>query len=402
MSSMTVSATSGLGTRAKGITLILAQILPVMAIVSLFPAIPKLFAEFGDRPGAGFLIPAIVTIPSLVCAAFAPIAGMISDRFGRRKSFIGGLAVYVIAGIAPLFVSSLELILASRAVLGIAEAFAITISSALIGDYFEEDRHRWTSWVGVATSVAGTALIVAGGALADVSWRGPFAIYLLALPALVMAIVVIDEPRKQPRPAGAAATVPGFPWREACIIAPVTLVTSVLYYVEPLNIARVLDMRGAGSATQIGIIQAATSISYIGGAFLYRRLHQLAVGRLLALAGVFIAIGQVIIGRGPDWQVVAIGAAIQQIGGGMIIPILLGWGQSILPLEQRGRGMGIWATAFFTGTFVCSPLVNLVAGASGGLLPAMQVMGLVTLLFAAAAPFLVPGPSRSRPQALTS
>lgn len=402
MNDTAVSATSGLGTRAKGITLILAQILPVMAIVSLFPAIPKLFAEFGDRPGAGFLIPAIVTIPSLVCAVFAPIAGIVSDRFGRRNSFIAGLSVYVVAGIAPLFVSSLELILASRALLGIAEAFAITISSALIGDYFDDDRHRWTSWVGVATSVAGTALIVAGGALADVSWRGPFAIYFAALPALVMAIYVIDEPRVTPRPAGTPVTAPGFPWRAALVIAPVTLITSVLYYVEPLNIARVLDMRGAGSATQIGIIQAATSIAYIGGAFLYRRLHQLAVGRLLALAGVFIAIGQIIIGRGADWQTVAVGAAIQQIGGGMIIPVLLAWGQSILPLEQRGRGMGIWATAFFTGTFVCSPLVSLVTAASGGLIPAMQVMGVITLLFAAIAPFLVPGPRRNPQQALKS
>ncbi|MFN3620384.1 MFS transporter [Sphingorhabdus sp.] len=400
MSKALISSTAGLGTRAKGITLILAQILPVMAIVSLFPAIPKLFAEFGDRPGAGFLIPAIVTIPSLVCAIFAPIAGIISDRFGRRKSFIMGLAVYVLAGIAPLFLDSLEAILASRAILGIAEAFAITISSALIGDYFEDDRHRWTSWVGVATSVAGTALIVTGGVLADVSWRGPFAVYLAALPALFMAILVIDEPRKTPRPEGSAVALLGFPWRAAFVIAPVTLITSVLYYVEPLNIARVLDMRGAGSSTQIGIIQAATSIAYIGGAFLYRRLHELAVGRLLAIAGVFIAIGQVIIGRGVDWQTVAFGATIQQIGGGMIIPVLLAWGQSMLPLEQRGRGMGIWATAFFAGTFVCSPLVSLVTSATGGLLPAMQVMGVITLLFALAAPFIVPAPGRKSTQAL--
>lgn len=396
------SPTAGIGTRAKGITLILAQILPVMAIVSLFPAIPKLFAEFGDTPNAGFLIPAIVTIPSLVCAIFAPVAGIISDKYGRRKSFIAGLALYVVAGITPLFVNSLELILASRAVLGIAEAFAITISSALIGDYFEEDRHRWTSWVGVTTSIAGTALIAVGGMLADISWRGPFAIYFAAIPALVMAFLFIDEPRKTPQPAGAAVKAPGFPWREAAIIAPVTLIASVLYYVEPLNIARVLDLRGAGTATQIGLIQAATSLAYIGGAFLYRWQHHLSVGRMLAIAGIFIGIGQIIIGQGPDWQTVALGATIQQIGGGMIIPILLAWGQSFLPLEQRGRGMGIWATAFFSGTFVCSPLVSMVAASSGGLIPAMQVMGIITLILALVAPFIIPATNRNAGQAAKS
>lgn len=389
-----LSPTAGRGTPAKGLTLIFAQILPVMAIVSLFPAIPRLFAEFGSTPNAGFLIPAIVTIPSLVCALFAPVAGIISDRYGRRNSFIAGMTLYVLAGIAPLVLDNLALILASRALLGIAEAFVVTISSALIGDYFEDDRHRWTAWVGVATSIAGTALIAAGGALADVSWRGPFAVYLLAIPIVAMVVLFIDEPTAGSRSSGSEPKAAGFPWREAMIIAPVTLISSVLYYVEPLNIAQVLDQRGAGSSTAIGLIQAATSLAYIGGAFLFRRLHALPVGWLLGIAGVCIGIGQIVIGRAPDWQTAAIGALIQQTGGGMIIPILLTWGQSLLPLEQRGRGMGIWATAFFSGTFVCSPLVSWVAASSGGLMPAMQVMGLVTLVFAGLAAFAVPSSAR--------
>ena len=375
----------------KGITLIYAQILPVMAIVSLFPAIPRLFAAFGHVEGAGFLIPAIVTIPSLCCALFAPIAGIIADRYGRRPSFIGGMALYVVAGLVPLFVDDLAVILASRALLGIAEAFAITISSALIGDYFGERRHRWVAWVGIATSIAGTGLIAAGGALADISWRGPFAIYLAAIPAFVLAVLFIDEPRVDAKRDDAARPVAlGFPWKAALLIGAVTLVTSVLYYVEPLNIARVLDMRGAGSSTRIGLIQAATSLTYIAGALLYRRLHDRGIGTLLAIAAGFIGIGQLVIGLGHNWQLASVGAAIQQLGGGMIIPTLLAWGQAMLPLEQRGRGMGIWATAFFTGTFVCSPIVGMVDTAAGGLMPAMVVMGVATLAAGLLALFLLP------------
>jgi MFS family permease len=388
---MSKSATAGVGTPAKGITLIYAQILPVMAIVSLFPAIPKLFAQFGHIPAAGFLIPAIVTVPSLCAALFAPIAGIIADRYGRRLSFIGGMVLYVAAGVVPLFASDLVVIMVSRAFLGIAEAFAITISSALIGDYFGEKRHRWVAWVGVATSIAGTGLIAVGGALADVSWRGPFGIYLAAIPGLVMAILFIDEPLKSAgRGTQAAPRRLGFPWREAAIIGAVTLTASVLYYVEPLNISRVLDQRGAGSATQIGLIQAATSLTYIAGAFLYRRLHDRGIGQLLGLAAMLIGAGQLVIGLGQSWQLVSIGAAIQQLGGGMVIPTLLAWGQAILPLEQRGRGMGIWATAFFSGTFLCSPIVSLVSDLSGGLVPAMVVMGYVTLAAALLAFFILP------------
>ncbi|KPF92015.1 hypothetical protein IP81_08210 [Novosphingobium sp. AAP83] len=164
-------------------------------IVSLLPVIRKLFAEFGALPNAGFLLPAIVTIPSLVFAIFWPVAGVISDRYRRRQSFVG----------------SRELILASRALLGIAEAFAITISSALIEDYFGEDCHHSTAWVGVSTSIAATALIAVGGALADVSWSGPFAIHIAAIPALIMAILVIEEPHTSAKPVGTSQNRLDFP-----------------------------------------------------------------------------------------------------------------------------------------------------------------------------------------------
>ncbi|SNS51293.1 MULTISPECIES: MFS transporter [unclassified Azospirillum] len=391
---MSKLTTAGQGTTAKGITLIYAQILPVMAIVSLFPAIPKLFAEFGAHPNAGFLIPAIVTAPSLCAALFSSLAGIIADRYGRRRSFIFGMALYVLAGLVPLFVNDLGLIIASRAVLGMAEAFAITISSALIGDYFGEQRHRWTAWVGISISVAGTGLIAAGGALADISWRGPFAIYLLAIPGLIMALLFIDEPKASGgSPAAARPQLP-YPWKEAFLIGGVTLVTSALYYVEPLNIARVLDAKGAGSSTQIGLIQSATSIAYIGGAILYRRVHHWSIGQLLGLTGVLIGVGQLVIGLGPTWQVVSLGAVIQQVGGGFVIPALMAWGQAILPLEQRGRGMGIWATAFFSGTFACGGLVAVTTSLTGGLTPAMTALGILTLVFAFLAR-LIPAGNRS-------
>lgn len=367
---------------AKGVTLVFAQILPVMAIVALFPAIPKLFAHFGGLPHAGLLVPMIVTIPSLCAALFAPAAGWIADRFGRRPAFIGGIALYIVAGLTPLVVDDLILIVASRAVLGLADAFAITISSALIGDYFGDQRYRWVAWTGAATSIAGTALIASGGMLADISWRGPFAIYVLAVPLLLMAIAFIDEPVSSGsgRQAGNSSR---FPWAAAFSIGSITLIASIIYYVEPLNIATILADRGAGSSTNVGLIQAATSLAYIAGAFLYRRLHVRTIGTLLGIAGGLIGVGMIIIGLTTSYWGAVAGATVQQLGGGMVIPALLAWGQARLPFDQRGRGMGIWATSFFAGAFLCPPILSAVAGAAGGLAPAILVMGMIALIFAA-------------------
>ncbi len=375
-----MNATRGYGTTAKGITLVYAQILPVMAIVSLFPAIPKLFAQFGGLPNAAWLVPMIVTIPALMVALTSPFAGALADRIGRRRTFQCGMLLYVLAGMVPVVVDDLNVIVASRAVLGIAEAFVVTVSSALIGDYFGEQRHRWVAWVGVSISIAGTVLIAAGGALADIGWRGPFCIYAAAIPGLIMAFLFIDEPAVLQRREDTTLKRLGYPVRQALLIGTVTLITSILYYAEPLHIAQVLTDRGAGSATHVGIIQSATSIAFIFGAIAYRRLHHLPITRHLGIAAAFVGVGQIVIGLGQGYGTVAIGATIQQFGAGIVIPSLLAWGQAILPAEQRGRGLGIWVTAFFAGTFLCPPLVTAISQASGGLQPAMIIVGIVTLV----------------------
>lgn len=361
---------------AKGIALIFAQVLPVVAVVSLFPAIPRLASHFAAYPHAALLVPMIVTIPSFCIAVASPVAGIAADRFGRRPVFLAGLALYVVAGLAPLLLDDLLAIVVSRAFLGLAEAMIFTVSSTLIADYFGESRYRWVTLVGASQSVVGTLLIVVGGVLADVSWRGPFVVYALAIGNLVLATFVIDEPDARRATDGDRRIA--FPWRAGLVIGAVTVVSAICYYVEPLHIAALLLAKGAGSATAIGVIQGATSLAYIGGSLLYRRIHHRRFGEQLALAGLLIGSGLVLIALSTDYRWAAAAALIQQFGAGLVIPTLLTWGQARLPIEQRGRGMGIWGTAFFSGLFLCPPLVSLTGSIAGGLQPAFLLLGVVT------------------------
>ncbi|MBB3957567.1 MFS transporter [Novosphingobium sediminicola] len=369
---------------AKGITLVYAQILPVMAIVSLFPAIPKLFQQFGNIPMASLLVPMIVTVPSLFVALTAPFAGVLADRFGRRRIFVWGITAYLIMGLVPILTEKLGLIVASRAVLGIAEACVVTVSSALIGDYFGEQRHKWVSMVGIAITIAGMVLLAAGGALADISWRGPFAIYLFVVPAVIMAWLYIDEPpvyEKQQAGDGEVA-VPPYPWRIASVIGAVTLLCSLIYYVMPLNFAAALGMVGITSSTTVGLMQAASNIGYLIGALTYRRIHDWHVTRLLALSSAAMGAGMLVLSFSTTLNGVIVSSLIQQFGAGFVIPVLMAWGQALLPVTQRGRVMGIWVTSFFTGTFLCPPMITGLSALLGGLYPAVGAVGVAGLITA--------------------
>ncbi|MGG7519396.1 MFS transporter [Allorhizobium undicola] len=364
----------------KGLVLIAAQCLPVMAVVALFPVIPKLFQQFGALENAGLLVPMIITMPSLCVALSAPWIGWLADRLGRRRTLNISFGLYVVSALAPLLLDSVHLIIASRALVGLAEAGVVTASGALTADYYGANRKKWLAWQSVANSICGTLLLAAGGALADVSWKAPFVIYAITIPFFFMSLIYITEPKTEIARQGAVSQPSGrFPWGAGLRVVGVTLIASILYNVEPLHIARVIEATGVASHTRTGIILAVTSLGYIIGSYLYKRFADYGFHFQLAIAGTLIGIGLVGIGLAKAYDVAAGWAALQQIGAGMVIPILLGWSQGLVSFEHRGRIVGFWATAFFIGMFVCSPIANAIGSAIGGLQPAIMVLGVVTL-----------------------
>jgi MFS family permease len=123
-------------TTRHGVILLMAAVMPIMAIISLVPVLPLLLQEFESTPGSQFLVPIALTVPALCVALFSPLAGWLSDRVGRKKLLVTALLLYAAAGILPLMLSQLTHIIASRVILGVAEAAIMTVATALIGDYF--------------------------------------------------------------------------------------------------------------------------------------------------------------------------------------------------------------------------------------------------------------------------
>jgi MFS family permease len=71
---------------------------------------------------------------------------------------------------------------------------------------------------------------------------------------------------------------------------------------------------------------------------------------------------------------------LQQIGAGMAVPTLIAWAQRRLPFEHRGRGMGVWTSAFFLGQFSSPFLVNELKNTTGSVQGAFVVLGAAALV----------------------
>ncbi len=107
-----------------------------MAIDIMLPAFPDMRAEFGmaaDSPRIGW----IVTAFFLGLAAGPWLYGPASDRFGRRPLLIGGLCLYLAAGVACVFAPSFAWVVAARFVWGLGAAAPRSLSLAMIRDRYE-------------------------------------------------------------------------------------------------------------------------------------------------------------------------------------------------------------------------------------------------------------------------
>lgn len=159
----------------QALGLILTLALPVTPLIALLPNLPQLFRRFAAVPYADFLVPLIITVPSVLIAVLSPTSGVIADRLGRRRLLIIASLVFCIFDTLPVLLNSLYAVLASLFVAGAAEAFIMTCGNALLGNYFPpEPRKRWLGVQASLGAVLATITMLSGGLLGGISWHDPF------------------------------------------------------------------------------------------------------------------------------------------------------------------------------------------------------------------------------------
>lgn len=181
------------------VTSILASSMAFIDGTALSVALPALQADFGAT-GANLLW--VTNGFSLPLAALLLFGGALGDHYGRRRTFMAGIAVFIVASMACGLAPTVPALIAARVVQGVGAAIMIPGSLAMISSYFgPAERGRaigtWSAFSVLATTLGP----VVGGLLAGAGlWRGVFFINLpLALGALAILAYRLpsDEPISQ-------------------------------------------------------------------------------------------------------------------------------------------------------------------------------------------------------------
>jgi MFS family permease len=373
------------GGRAQGLALMGVLAMPTLALAALVPSLPQLFQQFSPVPNFQLLVPMIITVPSLCVALFSGFMGAVADRWGRRKLLLVALFAFALLGLAPMMFDSLVLIVASRVIVGLAEAAILTVGNALMGDYFEgEDRQKWLGYQNMFAPLIGSAILLSGGFLAGMHWRYPFLLYLSGFAVLALAWAACWEPSRSGAASPQPKSAPPFPWRVSLLVCGVTVLFSLVFFVQAVQHGRIFGDMGVASPERISILATVASLGTVLGGYLFKRYASLKVAQWMAILLAFYGVSYTGVAWAPSLATGLPLDALGQVGGGLMLPVLVTWALQHYGFEHRGRGMGLWGGAFFLGQFLSPPLVTLLGSLGFTFLGSVAVIGAICLATALA------------------
>jgi EmrB/QacA subfamily drug resistance transporter len=172
------------------IVLALVQFMLVLDVTVVNVALPRIQQNLGfTHSGLAWVVNGYV----LMAGGFLLLGGRLADLFGRRRLFLVGVAIFAVASATCGAAISPGMLVASRFVQGLGEAFAAPASLGLIALLFPDPRERIKAlgiWGGVAGLGGTTGTIISGVLTNYASWRW---IFYINLPVAAFALLVVPR-----------------------------------------------------------------------------------------------------------------------------------------------------------------------------------------------------------------
>ena len=362
-------------------TLLLASTLTVMSGATISPSLPAMESHFADVNNAAFWVRLVLTMPALLIVIGSPVAGQLVDKLGRKPLLLSSTVLYGLAGSSGLVLNSLFAILAGRAFLGLAVAGVMVSATTLIADYYQGDaRANFMGLQAAFMGFGGVLFLSVGGFVADLNWRYPFAIYLLAWLLVPAIAFTLFEPQVEKTPDDSSQPLSQFPIKLLGFIYATVLLQMLVFYLIPVQLPFYLKQLSGASASKAGLAIALSTLFSAVASIGYGKLkQQLSFISILAIAFSLMGLGYIGIGLASSYWLVLLVLIPTGIGLGFIMPNLNVWTSNEVPDDLRGRALGGLTTFMFLGQFL-SPIASSPVSSTLGLTATYGLAGVLLVV----------------------
>jgi MFS family permease len=341
------------------VIMICGGLLVTLTLTALNAVLPQIESALSRAPEDSMWAKQVVGIIGLSIMIGAPLTGWLIDRFSMKRVLIIASLLVALAGTTGLYLSNLQLLVATRFVTGAAAAGIATCGMTLINTRLAGNtRARWMGMHVSAYMGCSVVFFPLAGQLGEISWRWPFALYLLGIPLALIVAVGFNESAVTRRATAAPAVQAGpgqrlidwFPFRFAVLGFCVGCVT----YTSAIYLPYAFHDIGISSPRTISLVLMVSVIIPAGMAMLYGRIQRrISMLAIFALCFAAAGLGAVVISYANDLAAIVVGIAIYSLGLGLLVPNLMtSLGQNVSPANQ-GRAVGLVKAS----QYVAAPLV---------------------------------------------
>lgn len=337
------------------------------------PVLPQLARAYGLDPGSASLAIGVAT--TALAVAVLPLAWA-AGAVGRRRVILWSVLVAALIGLALPLAPSFPVLLALRAVQGVAVAGFAGVGAAYLADVLGTARLPTAVGAMIAGNSVGGMLgrLGAGFATGPFGWHG--ALLAVAAVALACATFTALTLPHEPRTGRALAGRGGAVWaRRVGPRVPLGAVIVAPILVGGLGMGAFVALYNAAafrlSAPPLHLSPAAASLVFLSYAM--GTVTSAAAGRLAARMGrtpaivtalAVTAAGSVLTAH-PSLPVIVLGFAVLTAGFFAAHAVANAWATAEAPPAARGRAAGLYTLCYYLGSGVGGTVGGIVYGHAG-------------------------------------
>lgn len=366
--------------------LLTCSMLILMGGAAVTPGLPGIESHFANQAE---LTSFVITLPHLAVALVGFLMGAVSDRFGKVRTLIASLLVFIITGTGSYFLDDIYLILVLRFLLGFGLAGIVCTVTSLIGSYYSgNQRVRMLGLQSAAMGVGVLILEVLGGSLADMSWNSPFLVYLIAVPFLVLVLLFLREPAQEERVAvddGGRRSDMRLIWTSYMAI----FIGMIVIFVVPTKMPSYMENMLGVSATMMGLYLGLHGIGNAVFSCFHRRFSEMFGSmQLVSISFVLLAFSLALpFAVAETVPVCLVTLIVSGFAVGLMVPSVVNSIVEASTPSNRGKMMGIYAMFLNLGQFAISLVSIPVFSAAGESYPTMFMMFAIVAVIMAAIMF---------------